>query len=226
LAVLLLAATAVSAQTAPPPPLPSVATNPNQLTMAQAITVLCPNLRSQYNATEGELPSDQVTLFDACAGTLRAVSGADSRSNALQELTGEELSAAQTTSVDFGGMQRANIVARLMALRQARGSTVVAALSPLDRDSMSLATGGAAGDDDAAGLGGRLGLFLNGRIGSGSKDTTSLEAGYDVDTTGLTGGVDYRISDQFVIGGAFSYGMTEADFDSTSSWPKLAMRSR
>lgn len=217
LAALVLATTVVHAQSAPPPPLPTVATNPNQLSMARAITVACPNLRAQYNATGGDLPDDQITLFDACAGTLRATSGSDSRSIALQELTGEELSAAQTTTVDFGGMQRGNIVARLMALRQARGSTALAALSPSDRNVVSLATGGSAGDDDPAGPGGRVGVFLNGRVGSGSKDTTSLEAGYDVDTTGLTAGVDYRISDQFVIGTALSYGSTDADFDSNAS---------
>ena len=217
LAALLLAATAATAQTAPvpPPPLPTVAENPNQLSMAQSIIPVCGNLR-QTVVGGTTLPGDQQTLFNACAGILRADSGDASRSVALQELTGEELSAAQTTTVDFGGMQRANIVSRLMTLRSARGATAVASLSPADRDVFSLATGGAAGDGDTEGLG-RLGVFLNGRVGSGSKDTTDLEAGYDVDTTGVTAGVDYRVSDQFVIGGALSYGNTEADFDSGSA---------
>jgi outer membrane lipase/esterase len=215
LATLALAAGTVGAQTAPPP-LPTVAENPNQLSMARAITVVCPNLRTQYRATGGELPSDQIALFDACAGVVRADSGDQSRSNALQELTGEELNAAQTTSVDFGGMQRANIAARLMTLRQARGSSAVAALSPQDLNIVGISTGGAAGDGDGSALGGRLGLFLNGRIGSGSKDTTDLEAGYDVDTTGLTAGADYRINEQAVVGAAFSFGNTDADFDNNS----------
>lgn len=214
LAVMALAAGAAHAQARPP--LPSVATNANQESMAQAIVTLCPNLRQKYITTEGNMPSDEITLFDACAGALRADSGSESRSIALQELTGEELNAAVSTSVDFGGMQRANIAARLIALRSASGSAALAQLAPQDRNLLSLGAGGSAGDGDA-GLGGRLGVFLNGRIGSGSKDTTDLEAGYDVDTTGLTLGADYRLNDQFVIGAAVSYGKTDSDFDNNSA---------
>lgn len=211
IAALLLIAGAADAQSARPP-LVSVAENANQQSMAAAIqTTICPNLRAEYNASDGNLPDDQVSLFDACAGVLRADSGDQSRSNALQELTGEELNAAQTTTIDFGGMQRANIVARLMTLRQASGSSTVANLSQQAPGLFSFSTGGAAGDDST--LGGRLGVFLNGRIGSGSKDTTDLEAGYDVDTLGLTLGTDYRLNDRAVIGAALSYGKTEADFD-------------
>ncbi len=194
------------------PPLPTVATNANQESMARAITVLCPNLRQTYIATGGQMPGDQIELFDACAGTLRADSGDTSRSNALQELTGEELNAATSTTVDFSSLQRADIAARLVALRQATGSSTLARLSPDDRNLATIGTGGAAGDESSA-LGGRLGVFVNGRLGSGSKDTTDLEAGYDVDGTGVTVGADYRIDERFVIGAAFSYGSTETEFD-------------
>jgi len=51
------------------PPLPTVATNANQESMALAITTLCPNLRRTYIATGGLMPGDQIDLFDACAGT-------------------------------------------------------------------------------------------------------------------------------------------------------------
>jgi outer membrane lipase/esterase len=210
--LLILGCTAANAQSLPAIP----GLNDNQTSMAQAIITLCPNLRAQYRASQGDVPSDQLALFDACAGVIRADSGPDSRSIALQELTGEELNAAQTSTIDFGGMQRANIVARLVTLRQARGSTALAALSPQDRSIVSITTGGAAGDDAVAALDGRLGLFLNGRVGSGSKDTTDLEAGYDVDATGLTAGADYRINEQAVLGAAVSYGKTDADYDNNS----------
>jgi outer membrane autotransporter protein len=208
--VLVTAGAAAHAQARPP--LPTVATNANQESMARAITTLCPNLRQTYIATDGQMPGDQIELFDACAGTLRADSGDTSRSVALQELTGEELNAATTTTVDFSSLQRADIAARLVALRQAAGKSTLARLSPDDRNLASLGTGGAAGDEPSA-LGGRLGVFVNGRLGSGSKDTTDLEAGYDVDGTGVTVGADYRIDERFVIGAAFSYGSTDTDFD-------------
>lgn len=59
---------------------------------------------------------------------------------------------------------------------------------------------------------GRLGIFVNGTFGFGDKDTTSREAGFDFDTYGVTGGVDYRFTDNFVLGLAFGYATTDSDF--------------
>jgi uncharacterized protein YhjY with autotransporter beta-barrel domain len=61
---------------------------------------------------------------------------------------------------------------------------------------------------------GRLGLFVNGIFGFGDKDTTSREAGFDFDTYGVTGGVDYRFTDNLVLGLAFGYTNTDSDFAS------------
>jgi uncharacterized protein YhjY with autotransporter beta-barrel domain len=61
---------------------------------------------------------------------------------------------------------------------------------------------------------GRLGLFLNGTFSFGDKDTTSREAGFDFDTYGVTGGADYRFTDNLVLGLAFGYTHTEDDYAS------------
>jgi outer membrane lipase/esterase len=59
----------------------------------------------------------------------------------------------------------------------------------------------AAGDDSFD----RLGVFVNGDIGYGDRRTTTNEAGYNLNTHGVTAGVDYRFTDNFLLGTAFGY---------------------
>lgn len=59
----------------------------------------------------------------------------------------------------------------------------------------------------------RLGVFVSGTLSIGDKDTTAKEAGFDFDTLGVTAGIDYRLTDAFVLGGAFGFGSTDADID-------------
>jgi outer membrane autotransporter protein len=81
---------------------------------------------------------------------------------------------------------------------------------PMLAQGLSAGTGGSAGANPF----GRLGIFVNGTFGFGDKDTTSREAGFDFDTYGVTGGIDYRFSDKLVLGLAFGYTSTDSDFAS------------
>jgi uncharacterized protein with beta-barrel porin domain len=80
-----------------------------------------------------------------------------------------------------------------------------------------LAQAGSSGSASAVGANpfGRLGVFVNGIYGFGDKDATSREAGFDFDTYGVTGGVDYRIKDNLVGGVAFGYTHTDDDYASS-----------
>ncbi len=69
-------------------------------------------------------------------------------------------------------------------------------------------TGGAASTD---GTGSRWGGFLNAAYFFGDKDTTDLENGFDFDSWTITGGVDYRLRENLVIGTALTYATTKAD---------------
>ncbi len=60
---------------------------------------------------------------------------------------------------------------------------------------------------------GRMGVFINGRFSFGDKDETSNEAGFDFDTYGVTGGIDYRFTDNFFAGLAFTYVRSDIDLD-------------
>ena len=69
------------------------------------------------------------------------------------------------------------------------------------------ATGtGAAG---GTGNGGPVGTWIGGMIRSGSQDGRNGGADIDFETDGLSTGIDYRVNDEFVIGGGFGYGKDE-----------------
>jgi outer membrane autotransporter protein len=61
---------------------------------------------------------------------------------------------------------------------------------------------------------GRWGVWVSGRLVFGKKDLTSYQIDYDFDTAGLTFGMDYRFTDQFVAGIAVGYANTDADIGS------------
>jgi uncharacterized protein YhjY with autotransporter beta-barrel domain len=55
------------------------------------------------------------------------------------------------------------------------------------------------------GMGGRLGLFLNGQGNFGRQDAIGDEQGFDFHTAGFTLGSDYRVTNNFILGGAVGY---------------------
>lgn len=59
---------------------------------------------------------------------------------------------------------------------------------------------------------GRLGVFIAGDGSISDRDTTLLETGYDATSAGVSVGADYRLTDSFVLGVAFSYNNTDTDF--------------
>jgi outer membrane lipase/esterase len=82
------------------------------------------------------------------------------------------------------------------------------------------ATGGAAAADDAQG--GRWGGFFNVGYAWGNADQTPLQDAYKYDSVNLIAGVDYRVTDSFVLGGAISYGDTHSNYDQSLGNVKAA----
>ncbi|MBE0435792.1 MAG: autotransporter outer membrane beta-barrel domain-containing protein [Methylomicrobium sp.] len=70
--------------------------------------------------------------------------------------------------------------------------------------------GGAAGDD--LGFGSNLGVWLNMNIRVGDVNTTFEQLGFRYDNYGFTGGADYKLTDNLVLGSAFSYLRSNAVF--------------
>lgn len=189
--------------------------NDNQQSVNAAVRRVCPQLgvlvRSD-NAT-----TDEQNLFVRCN---RVINASEGQSPALQALTAEEANTAQTNIIEIGTASRSHIADRLVSLRNAGAGASLASNRGPGEFSYST-SGGAAGDSDGALSDGRLGLFVQGSYGSGEKDQTSFEAGYDISAIGVTAGVDYRFSDNGVVGVAISYNQADSDFTKDSTGANL-----
>ena len=142
--------------------------------------------------------------------------------NAIRQLTPKQGPAQGTSSVETNKRQFDNITSRMAALRSGATGLSLAGLN-LQYQELSLPgslfttpsdtpSGGSAGSEDTL-LIGKLGIFINGSVSFGDKDSSANELGFDFDTKGLTVGVDYRFTDKLVAGGAIGYADSETDFD-------------
>ena len=147
--------------------------------------------------------------------------------NALLPMAPEEIVAQGTNAVETSNR---NIGARLAALH---GGVTTLGLrrfslrfdTPRDTPPVpptlvaslgSFAALGSSGTGSTSTAFSRLGVFANGTFSGGDKDATSREAGFDFDTLGATLGADYRFTNNFILGVAFNYLSTSADFDNVS----------
>lgn len=171
----------------------------NVTEVTNAITTFCP----------ASPPVAQNELQTRC----NAVVGAGLPSSILTQVTSEQTAAQKSVALEMNSAQANTLNNRIAAIRsgQQTGGLKVSGLmydqngnqlsgSQLDNLNHSI-NKAAAGDDSFD----RLGIFVNGNIGFGDRKTTSNEAGYNLDTHGTTIGIDYRFTDNFLLGTAFSY---------------------
>jgi outer membrane lipase/esterase len=187
--------------------------NENQQSVDAAVRRVCPRLAGLVRA--GVATTDEQNLFVRCNRVINAQGGVPEQSPALQALTAEEANTAQTNIVEIGTANRSAIAARLVTLRNAGAGAALVSNQGPGQFSYST-TGGAAGDADGGLAEGRLGLFLQGFYGSGDKDPTKFEDGYDISSTGVTAGVDYRFTENSVVGFAIGYNKANSDFTKDS----------
>ena len=133
----------------------------------------------------------------------------------LQGMAPEENSVVHSTEVDTGKTQRTDILGRLSSLRTGTSTAYsftidgkrMSAADILGTPGETLSGGGASADPAFS----RLGVFVNGNFGFSDKDATSRESGFNADNYGVTGGADYRFTDQTVLGISFGYSTVNAD---------------
>lgn len=190
-------------------------TSPQAQAVGNTVSIICPT---------GTLGRDLQDQCNALAGyALSQPSAPNTTTNTvLQQWSGEQATAEGTTSIDISNAQLKSIGGRLAALRMgARGITIGGISYDLQGHQLALAPGGALGGGasaDDAGFG-RWGGFINGGYQFGDRNTTALENGFSYDNKNVTAGVDYRLTDQSVLGAAFGYTSTGADL--TGSAGKL-----
>jgi len=188
---------------------------PNQRSVAQSIETLCPKLGAMSNRT-----AEEEDLFVQCSAMLNNPT-ASGIPNTLEQITNQKANAAKTAGIRTGTQQFANIASRLSAIRSGSAGLDISALTlnsggqALSGSQLAaLAASGLSGGGASADTFGRWGFFVNGTVDFGNRNTTSNETGYDFNTTGITGGVDYRFTDNFVAGGAVGFAQQNIDFDS------------
>lgn len=191
-----------------------------QTEIAGAIDAACPALA---RAAQGSLTAGQQDLLARCS---ELVGGAGSSpgdvSRALSQMLNDEAAAQDDAAFNTATAQFDNLKARIAALRSGSAGISLGGLAlaggggvlPLSFLPSSLV---ANADEASAGEVGadftRWGFFASGTIGRGDRDAETSSPGYEFDTYGLTAGVDYRWSDQFIVGGALGYNNNDTDVD-------------
>lgn len=140
---------------------------------------------------------------------------------AVTDIAADQINAQNSAALRTARMSVAIVSGRLERIRVASGLPAYGAGSALAANSLFGQTGGGASSDVTFG---RFGGFLNGQYVNGSEDKTSYQPGYDFDGWSVSGGLDYRVTDEFVAGGYLQYWDGNVDYDSNrgnmdaSSW--------
>ncbi len=192
--------------------LPSL--TPSEKSLANVLDTACASL----DARGESITTEQQAMLDAC-NSIKAGTSSEQASD-IRELLPKQAPAQGTSSIEASTKQFDNVSSRMTALRSGvqgvstlgltlhyQGLTLPGRLfTPLVVNTTETT------HDSGNALFSRLGFFINGTISLGEKEASSSELAFDFSTKGLTVGVDYRFSDQFILGGALGYVRNDTDF--------------
>ena len=181
--------------------------------VADALDTICENIDSNNSAAISECA--YLSSLDE-AGIEKA----------LDKALPKTVEAQIQSSVELAGNQLKNMRRRLTELRSGQNKVSITGLNmslfsenvPLTAAMQSMvndSVGGSAGADGDL-LGSPWGAFINGTITIGSQDNVGDSLGYDMESKGITAGVDYRITPKIILGGAIGFGASESEFNQNS----------
>lgn len=205
---------------------------PGQASLESAIQNVCSVLKGNRPAAG----TPQANLFSNCSAIVNSYGGGANPAalqQALNAVSGRQTTGQSTMGVQFAGIQFANIASRLSQLRGGDEGPAIAGLDlglPAGVGLQQLLTvaghalglpaglvGGNSGDSSGDSSGServglsRLGFFVNGNLRRGSLDTTLNETGFDFRSSGLTAGMDYRLTNKFVAGIAVGHSNSDSN---------------
>lgn len=168
---------------------------------------------------------------ELCNGLIGGLLGGSDVTGALSEVTPDDAASVRSSGMQTTNVQVSAVDGRLGTLRGGGGAGFSASgfsmavgdfamsgsllknfLTAFDQNAPDFMQANA-GQDDAGYLDefGRWGIWVSGRLVFGAKDRTTNQIDYDFDTAGLTFGMDYRFSDELVVGIAAGYADTSTD---------------
>ncbi len=225
----LVAVPAMAQQQGGPPEVDTLDRIPGQSALQQrigfAVEFLCksdPTTGSDPDAPD--LASRCGNLFGEGSGILSvlsedpqneaALAQARDLNDALRELVGDEIPSAGTALAETVSPMITDVGKRLYALRHGATGFQIAgsALPGADTE-----TARRLREDSASGPGdGKLGGFFSANVGWGEFDGSDEERGFDFRSFGLTGGLDWRLRENFVVGAAIGWNGRDDDYDDRS----------
>lgn len=209
--------------------------------MSSAVEVLCPQLKGSSGLSRGEqdvlarcgeLKQKQGQSFSDLS---------QAQLSGLSNMTSDESSSMGTSSMQMSGIQTAGVLARIKSLRSQSGGSL-AAYSPVEQIQEKIVekkdtVEGVAADgrsipslewsEDALSQesiwsfsnmveSSKWGVFANGSFSTGDRDTTDQEPGFDLTSWNFLLGTDYRLNNNFIVGGALSYAASEAEINNNA----------
>ena len=175
--------------------------------VALTFDIMCPKLA----ANTLELSTQAQALLQRCNAFQQSASEGKSEevSNALREISPEEVAVQSAIGSGFGSQQMSNVASRLTAIRRGTRQLSFNNLGlryggrriPISYILKSLLTND---EQDHAGIGSllnnRLSLFANGNISLGNRASTTKEDGFSFDSYNITAGADYRLKSTTFVG--------------------------
>ncbi len=166
----------------------------------------------------GSPTAEQADLIAVCRGL---IDGSGDRPgevrDVLRELMPDEMLTTGRMALQMGAAQFDNLKTRMAALRGGASGVSFGGLA-MRGDNGVLPLGfldtllfGANPDDEVGADFSRWAFFLSGSFGRGDKRVTEREAGFEFDSWSITGGVDYRYSNELVLGIAAGYNSSDTD---------------